>query len=139
MVSRRHGALAGDNPWGADTLEWATSSPPPHYNFLYLPTVNGRHPLWTQTPMQPVVTGMRTDVREVLVTTAVDAAPDHRHYLDGPAISPLLLALATGVTFIAGIFTPWGVLVGAGLAAVALAIWFWPVGPPIAGTAREAA
>src|SRR6185436_16174554 len=32
------GAPAGDNPWGADTLEWATSSPPPAYNFAYLPT-----------------------------------------------------------------------------------------------------
>src|ERR1700749_1918775 len=38
LKSRRAGALAGANPWGAATLEWATSSPPPAYNFLYLPT-----------------------------------------------------------------------------------------------------
>ena len=31
--SLRHGALAGDNPWNAWTLEWATSSPPPAHNF----------------------------------------------------------------------------------------------------------
>ena len=30
------GPLAADNPWGADTLEWSTSSPPPVYNFLCL-------------------------------------------------------------------------------------------------------
>src|SRR5207248_346515 len=37
--SRRVGALAGDNPWGASTLEWATSSPPSESNFVYPPTV----------------------------------------------------------------------------------------------------
>ena len=33
------GRIAGDNPWGAKTLEWATSSPPPHENFLDQPVV----------------------------------------------------------------------------------------------------
>ena len=28
------------------TLEWATSSPPPPYNFAVIPTVASRHPLW---------------------------------------------------------------------------------------------
>jgi cytochrome c oxidase subunit I+III len=32
VASYRRGALAGDNPWHAGTLEWATSSPPPAYN-----------------------------------------------------------------------------------------------------------
>jgi cytochrome c oxidase subunit I len=34
--SARHGAPAGDNPWNAPTLEWATTSPPPSYNFRYI-------------------------------------------------------------------------------------------------------
>ena len=33
------GAKAPDNPWQANTLEWATSSPPPHGNFEHVPTV----------------------------------------------------------------------------------------------------
>ena len=33
------GKPAGDNPWQANTLEWATSSPPPHGNFTVTPTV----------------------------------------------------------------------------------------------------
>src|SRR5690606_29909974 len=30
-VSAHRGEQAGPNPWQADTLEWATSSPPPPY------------------------------------------------------------------------------------------------------------
>ena len=33
------GPKAGDNPWGAKTLEWQTSSPPPHENFSQIPKV----------------------------------------------------------------------------------------------------
>ncbi len=46
VASLRHGAAAGDNPWDAWTLEWATSSPPPPENFTQLPLVRSRRPLW---------------------------------------------------------------------------------------------
>jgi len=52
--SLRRGALAGDNPWEAWTLEWATTSPPPAYNFATLPPINSRRPLWdAQHPDDP--------------------------------------------------------------------------------------
>ena len=46
LVSLRSGKVAGDNPWDAWTLEWATTSPPPHDNFSQVPPVHGRRPLW---------------------------------------------------------------------------------------------
>ncbi|TBW35427.1 cytochrome c oxidase subunit I [Azotobacter chroococcum] len=42
----RFGRRAGDNPWQADTLEWATALPPAAYNFVSLPACTSRHPLW---------------------------------------------------------------------------------------------
>ena len=41
-----NGGIAGDNPWDAWTLEWATTSPPPPENFERVPPVHGRRPLW---------------------------------------------------------------------------------------------
>jgi cytochrome c oxidase subunit I len=46
FVSLRSGKEAGNDPWDAWTLEWATSSPPPDYNFATDPVVNSRRPLW---------------------------------------------------------------------------------------------
>src|SRR5688500_4594953 len=38
---------AGDNPWGGQTLEWATSSPPPAENFdRPLPPIRSHRPVW---------------------------------------------------------------------------------------------
>jgi cytochrome o ubiquinol oxidase subunit 1 len=34
------------DPWNARTLEWATSSPPPFYNFAILPKVTSRDAFW---------------------------------------------------------------------------------------------
>jgi cytochrome c oxidase subunit I+III len=124
--SRRGGLVAGDNPWNAPSLEWATSSPPPPYNFHLLPTVQSRTPLWTNAPDAPVVTGLRTDMREILVTTMLDAEPDSRMRLPEPTIWPLLAAIATGITFITLIFTPWGLPIGLVLITLAFVGWAWP-------------
>jgi cytochrome c oxidase subunit 1 len=41
---------AGPNPWGSgQSLEWATSSPPPRHNFDALPPIRSFHPVWDET------------------------------------------------------------------------------------------
>jgi heme/copper-type cytochrome/quinol oxidase subunit 1 len=39
------GEIAGDDPWKGYTLEWATTSPPPPYNFEKVPPVHSYMPL----------------------------------------------------------------------------------------------
>jgi cytochrome c oxidase subunit I len=128
LVSLRRGEPAGNDPWGADTLEWSVSSPPPPYNFQFLPTVSGRSPRWLWHDQHPVITGLRSDRREFLITNLLDAEPDHRQVSPGPTLWPFILSLGVGVTFIIGIFTPWGLPIGAVPCAVALVAWFWPRG-----------
>jgi cytochrome c oxidase subunit 1 len=128
VMSLRRGALAGDDPWGADTLEWATTSPPPPYNFAYIPVVEGRAPLWEQSGELPAVAGLRTDVRDVLLTTMLDAEPDSVHRHPVPTIWPLLAAIATTILFVTLIFTPWGAVIGAPLLLLSLLGWGWPQG-----------
>jgi cytochrome c oxidase subunit 1 len=124
-VSLRAGQVAGADPWEGDTLEWSTASPPPAYNFVFPPTVAGRSALWEARPDQPVVTGLRNDLREILVTTTVDAQPDHREILPGPSLWPFLCSVATTVFLVASIFTPrvLPLVVPVGLTLLG---WFWP-------------
>jgi cytochrome c oxidase subunit I len=46
LISLKNGPPASDDPWDAWTLEWATTSPPPSYNFEVIPTIRSRRPLW---------------------------------------------------------------------------------------------
>jgi len=58
MVSIRNRALLRDttgDPWDGRTLEWATASPPPAFNFAVLPDVRGEEPYW----------GMKKKAREL--------------------------------------------------------------------------
>jgi cytochrome c oxidase subunit 1 len=120
------GAAAGDNPWNADTLEWGTSSPPPVYNFLYVPVVEGPNALWDRSANAPVVTGLRSDCREVLVTDVMDAEPVHRTQFPEPSGWPFACAVVTSAFFVASIFTAWAFPVAIVPLAITLIGWFWP-------------
>src|SRR3954449_10917423 len=126
LVSLYRGAVAPPNPWGAASLEWATASPPPPYNFAHIPVVESRTPLWDLDGELPVVTGLRVDDKEMLLTTVVAAAPDLREPVPEASLWPLIAAIATAVLFIASIFSPWAIPFGAIPAAIALIAWFWP-------------
>jgi cytochrome c oxidase subunit I+III len=127
IVSYFRGKEAGNNPWNADTLEWATTSPPANYNHRHIPVVTSRWALWDRTgDRHPVVTGIASDAREVIVTSVLDAEPAGVAVLPGPTIWPFLLALAVAVAFIGFIFSPIWLFVGFFLAFLCIAGWLWP-------------
>jgi cytochrome c oxidase subunit I len=124
------GAPAGDNPWGAPTLEWATSSPPPSYNFVHIPVVTSGYPLWDAPDTVHVATGLRIDRRELIVSSVAEAWPEARESSPGNSIWPLLAALAAALMLISSIFSPWAVVWGSVPIAITLIGWFWPKGTP---------
>lgn len=88
----RQGRPAGDNPWRAPDLAWATHSPPPPCNFTTTPTVHDRQPAWSQpTQLDVDDGGMR---RTVLLTSPARALPRGERALPHPTLVPLVAALA---------------------------------------------
>ncbi len=134
-ASWRRGAVAGANPWGAPTLEWSTPSPPPPHNFDVVPVVNASDPLWSAAPRPAGVSGLAACAREVLVTGAVDAAPESTPVFPLPSIWPFWSAMATTVLFIGSVFTPWAVVWASFPLAFTLIGWFWPGREEIARSA----
>jgi cytochrome c oxidase subunit 1 len=61
-ISLRRRVPAGDNPWDAYSLEWATSSPPPEHNFRRLPKIRSERPAFDMN--HPEVTPTSTADRE---------------------------------------------------------------------------
>jgi cytochrome c oxidase subunit 1/cytochrome c oxidase subunit I+III len=132
-VSLRRGVLAGANPWDAPTLEWATPSPPPPYNFIVIPTVASRHPLWEERLGEgrghsSIDTGPLLDhEKEALATTALDADPDAILKMPEDSILPFVVTLAMAAFFTGMLAKLWWLEI-AGLIAVFLGIlaWLWP-------------
>jgi cytochrome c oxidase subunit 1 len=125
-VSLYRGVLAPANPWGAASLEWATTSPPPVYNFAHVPVVESNTPLWDSGDELPVLSGLRVDHKEMLLTTVVAAVPDVREPIPAASLWPFISAVAIGIVFVASIFSPWAIAFGIVPCAIALTAWFWP-------------
>jgi cytochrome c oxidase subunit 1 len=126
LRSRTSGSIAGPDPWRAGTLEWATASPPENYNFFRLPVINTRYPLWAPEEDRGVVTGMRSDRREVLVTDLMDAQPNHRYVLPRSSIFPFLSALGFSIGLAGSVIYFSGYYIAAVLGTIGLIGWFWP-------------
>jgi hypothetical protein len=133
VISRRAGAVAGPNPWDADSLEWSVPSPPPPYNFAVIPAVASRTPLWedrlqTTEFRSSLRRGMVLDhEKETIATSGLDAQPEMILKMAEDTMLPLLGALTLALFFAALLVRIWWL---AGLATViglviALA-WMWP-------------
>ena len=89
LRSARSGAVAGDDPWDARTLEWAMSSPPPHYNFAEIPVVHGRDALWEQKYPDEE----HAAPRPVPAGGADEADEHHDIHMPSPSYFPFICAL----------------------------------------------
>jgi cytochrome c oxidase subunit I len=138
FYSLRRGAPAGDNPWDAPTLEWATTSPPPSYNFVRIPIVASRHPLWEGRlgddagEVRSQLAGPALDRgRDTFGTSPLDATPDEVLRMPEDTVWPFALSVAVLVICYGLVSTTWWVaIVGAGLLLVTIVGWLWPTPEP---------
>jgi cytochrome c oxidase subunit I+III len=138
--SRSIGLPAPDNPWGAGTLEWATTSPPQPYNFAVIPTVTHREPLWNLGPHQPQLAedgltneerdrfGLLSRRRETPGTSFLDAIPQQRIVLPKPSFVPFIASLSVALIFIGVMIDLILVPIGAFIFFLVLTYWHWPKG-----------
>jgi cytochrome c oxidase subunit I len=129
----RAGQPAGSNPWGAPTLEWSVSSPPPAYNFLEIPVIASRYPLWEPAELAAATrSALRTELklehgRETLATSALDAEIDLVMKMPEDTIAPFVLTLGMALGFVGLLLHGrWLTALGALLTFVALVAWLWP-------------
>ena len=119
---RKRGRRVGANPWQGGTLEWSAPSPPPPYNFTYVPAVEQRYPLWTSAAPPPG-TALGTDQRWALVTSPRDARPWCATRVAGDSIWPLALAAVLAATLMSAVPVPITMPLGAALIALVTLRW----------------
>src|SRR5438132_847296 len=131
-VSRLRGGAAGPDPFGGGTLEWATSSPPPHYNFAVIPTVTSAYPNWDREDRVADARQLErgelvlAEGHETPASTVRDGLLDEVLEMPSESPWPLVLAICVAGIFsmllvrhyvVAGIF--------AALALLSLVGWHW--------------
>jgi cytochrome c oxidase subunit 1 len=148
----KRGRIAGPNPWGAATLEWAMSSPPPVYNFAKIPVVHSRMPLWEsdagreggiphgrveEETEQVTLLGTKVgEVRDPESDVNRMSAHDLGIHLPPPSYWPIITAAAISAIFIGlmfrnveGVFHHLWWMTVAGVIALVISIYAWAFEP----------
>jgi cytochrome c oxidase subunit 1/cytochrome c oxidase subunit I+III len=133
LWSLRRGQPAPADPWGGDTLEWATSSPPPEYNFAAIPTVHSLNPMWDSRTLAAMEQAKQTDDRTLaeghltLRTSELDAAVERPLEMPSESWKPLAIAVSLAAIFMGLLARNYIVaMTFSVVVALIAAAWLWP-------------
>jgi heme/copper-type cytochrome/quinol oxidase subunit 1 len=128
--SRFRGAPAGPDPFFGGTLEWATTSPPPHYNFAVIPTVSSPYPNWDRDDRLEDGRRLESGVlvldegHETPASTVRDGYLDDVLEMPSESAWPITVALCVTLVFVMLLVAHFVIAaIFAALAALALAGW----------------
>jgi len=124
--TRRHGEIAGPDPWDGRTLEWSISSPPPEHNFDQIPTVEHEDDFWHR----------KYELDEDGTAVAVEpppsfeVEPDEHIHLPSPSFYPVLASAGLFVMAMGLVYVPWGLIAaGVGAMIVMWGLFGWSMEP----------
>jgi cytochrome c oxidase subunit I+III len=126
------------NVWNAGTLEWLPSA---LYGPRSIPHIESRYPLWEQPNLEREVKEARfylpnapTGMRETIITSPIEAAPQYLQRLAGPGWTPLLAAIFTAAFFMLLTVKLVAVALACGVLAIAfILVWTWGSDPESLG------
>jgi cytochrome c oxidase subunit 1 len=126
--TRTHGAVAGNDPWDARTLEWTITSPPPVHNFDVVPVVHSEDDFWHRKYTEdengnavPIPGGGAP------LVAGPDDPPIH---LPSPSYYPILAAFGMFLTVLGLVYVPLGlVLAGIGVVTIVWGFFGWSMEP----------
>lgn len=132
----KFGRKASHNPWRADTLEWATSTPPTSYNFASIPRIETRHPAWEYSDIaQSMARGehglssIGHGRRELYGTDAITGKLKEVMHIPSHSWWPMLAAAALAVVCISLLTRAYPVAIGATVVATGFFLrWTWENG-----------
>jgi cytochrome c oxidase subunit I len=129
-VSLFKGRRAGNDPWHGDTLEWASTSPPPPYNYAVIPTVSSAYPMWDQTDRERDTRrlgrgeGVLARGHETPGSTVQDAHLDEVLAMPPHSLWPPLVGLVLFAGFVMLLLAHFAIAAGAGgLLVLVLMAW----------------
>jgi cytochrome c oxidase subunit I+III len=135
LYSLKKGDAAGNNPWGARSLEWGLSSPPPIYGYLTPPNYRDQDGQYIETSeppsrLQSALMAGPVDWRATPVTSVIRAEEEGVQWLPGPTWVPFLSAVILLVVMLATLLKLY-LLSGISFIFFAgmVVYWLWPNHP----------
>ncbi len=133
VLQFRFGARFRRDPWRAGTLEWATATPPPSYNFAAIPHIETRADQLLPAHIGPALASgngylgfARNGEQETLAVEMMGGAAEQLIVLPRRSFLPLWTALATASFFLALLFKLYWLAPFGALATLVLFL-FWPL------------
>ncbi|MGH2831214.1 MAG: cytochrome c oxidase subunit I, partial [Solirubrobacteraceae bacterium] len=145
-VSLLRGERVGNDPWGGDTLEWATSSPPPSYNYAVIPTVSSAYPMWDERDRERDARrlahgeGLLGSGHKTPASTVQDAVLDEVLTMPPHSIWPPLVGLVLFIAFVMALLAHFVIAAGlGGVLVLTLICWhaYEPHPQPVRGAGQR--